>query len=194
MANDNLINIEAFFKVTYGLYIVSSGLNNKLNGFVSNSVFQVTAEPNKFAVCCHKNNFTATQIKESGAFSVSVLQKDTKQGLIGLFGYKSGRDVNKYENVNYIVGKTGVPVLTDDSIAWFECEVTQSFDVGTHLLFIGKVISSDIINPAEDPLTYTYYREVKKGFAPENAPTFIDRSKIVKKTTVKGKSGNINVE
>jgi len=185
MAEDNLININAFFKVTYGLYIVSSKLNNKFNGFISNSVFQVTAEPSKFAVCCHKNNFTAKLIIESRVFSVSVLQKDTKPALIGLFGYKSGRDVNKYENVSYIVGKTGVPVVTDDTIAWFECEVKQTFDVGTHLLFIGEVISSDIINPGEDPLTYAYYREVKKGFAPENAPTFIDRSKIEQKATIK---------
>ena len=184
MTNDILINFNAFFKVTYGLYIVSSKLNDKLNGFVSNSVFQVTAEPVKFAVCCHKNNFTAILIKESSVFSVSVLQKDTNAGLIGLFGYKNGRDVNKFKKVNYITGKTGVPIVTDDTIAWFECEVTQTFDVGTHLLFIGKVISSDLVSPEKDPLTYTYYREVKKGFAPENAPTFIDRRKIEQKAII----------
>ncbi len=178
MATDNLINIDAFFKVTYGLYIVSSKLKDKLNGFISNSVFQVTAEPNKFAVCCHKNNFTATLIKESNVFSVSVLQKETKSRLIGLFGYRSGRDVNKYENVNYIFGKAGAPIVIEDTVAWFECKVTHTFDVGTHLLFIGEVVSSDIVNSEAEPLTYTYYRDVKKGFAPENAPTFIDRSRI----------------
>jgi ferric-chelate reductase [NAD(P)H] len=189
MAIDNLIDINAFLKVTYGLYIVSSKSNDRLNGFISNSVFQVTAEPNKFAVCCHKNNFTATLIKESNVFSVSVLQKEAKPRLIGLFGYKSGRDVNKYENVNYIFGKTGAPVVVDDTLAWFECEVIQTFDVGTHLLFIGEVVSSNVINSEAEPLTYTYYREVKKGFAPENAPTFIDRSKIKDKAGASGQEG-----
>jgi ferric-chelate reductase [NAD(P)H] len=189
MATDNLININAFFKVTYGLYIVSSKSNDRLNGFISNSVFQVSAEPNKFAVCCHKNNFTATLIKESNVFSVSVLQKETKSRLIGVFGYKSGRDVNKYENVNYIFGTTGAPVVIDDTLAWFECKVIQTFDVGTHLLFIGEVVSSEIVNPEAEPLTYTYYREVKKGFAPENAPTFIDMSKIKDKARASGQAG-----
>jgi ferric-chelate reductase [NAD(P)H] len=188
MATDNLININAFFKVTYGLYIVSSKSKDRLNGFISNSVFQVTAEPNKFAVCCHKNNFTATLIKESSVFSVSVLQKDTKSRLIGLFGYKSGRDVNKYENVDYILGKTGAPIVIDDTVAWLECNVTQTFDVGTHLLFIGEVISSGMVNAEAEPLTYTYYREVKKGHAPENAPTFVDWSKITDKAGISGKA------
>jgi flavin reductase (DIM6/NTAB) family NADH-FMN oxidoreductase RutF len=178
MATDNLIDINAFFKVTYGLYIVGSKSNDRLNGFISNSVFQVTAKPARFAVCCHKNNFTATLIKESNVFSVSVLQKETKSRLIGLFGYRSGREVNKYEKVNYIFGKTGAPVVIDDTLAWFDCKVTRSIDLGTHLLFIGEVVSSDIINREAEPLTYAYYREVRKGFAPENAPTFIDRGKI----------------
>jgi ferric-chelate reductase [NAD(P)H] len=189
MAIDNLIDINAFLKVTYGLYIVSSKSNDRLNGFISNSVFQVTAEPNKFAVCCHKNNFTASLIKESNVFSVSVLQKETKPRLIGLFGYKSGRDVNKYESVNYIFGKTGAPVVVDDTLAWFECEVLQTIDVGTHLLFIGEVVSSDMVNSEAEPLTYKYYREVKKGFAPENAPTFIDRGKIKDKARASGQAG-----
>jgi len=66
----------------------------------------------------------------------------------------------------------------DDTIAWFECELRQTFDVGTHLIFTGEVVKNDIIDPEKEPLTYAYYREVRKGFAPKNAPTFIDRSKL----------------
>jgi flavin reductase (DIM6/NTAB) family NADH-FMN oxidoreductase RutF len=178
MADSSVIKIEAFFKVTYGLYIVSSKLNDKLNGFISNSVMQITAEPSQFAVCCHKDNYTSLLIRESKNFSISVLDKDTRAELIGLFGYKSGRDVNKFENINYINGKTGVPIVTDDTIAWFECELKQTYDVGTHLLFAGEVLNNNIIDLDKEPLTYTYYREVKKGFAPKNAPTFIDKSKL----------------
>jgi len=178
MTDNSLINIEAFFKITYGLYIVSSRLNDKLNGFISNSVVQITAEPAQFAVCCHKDNYTAAQIKESKVFSISVLHRDTSAKLIGLFGYQSGRDVNKFESINYITGQTGVPIVMDDTIAWFECELRQTFDVGTHLIFTGEVVKNDIIDPEKEPLTYAYYREVRKGFAPKNAPTFIDRSKL----------------
>ena len=54
-----MINFEALFKISYGLYIVCSGDKNHGNGFVSNTVFQVTAEPAQFAICCNKNNYTS---------------------------------------------------------------------------------------------------------------------------------------
>ncbi len=49
-----MITVEALFKISYGLYIVSSGDRARGNGFISNTVFQVTAEPAKFAACCNK--------------------------------------------------------------------------------------------------------------------------------------------
>jgi flavin reductase (DIM6/NTAB) family NADH-FMN oxidoreductase RutF len=61
-----MIDFEALFKVTYGLYIVSSGDNKNGNGFISNTVFQVTAEPPRFASCCNKNNFTSGLIEKYG--------------------------------------------------------------------------------------------------------------------------------
>ena len=72
-----MINFDALFKVSYGLYVVCSGDKNRGNGFISNTVFQVTSSPARFASCCNKDNYTAEFIKESGAFSVSVLHQDT---------------------------------------------------------------------------------------------------------------------
>lgn len=172
------MNLEAYFKITYGLYVVSSRLDNKLNGFISNTVFQVTAEPAQFAIACSKNNFTADMIKQSNVFALSALQKETRADIIGAFGYRSGKDIDKFVNFNYKIGKTGAPILLDDSIAWFECEVSQTVDMGSHILFIGKVIDGDLIDAAGEPLTYAWYRDVKKGKAPKNAPTFIDANKL----------------
>ena len=171
------MNIEAYFKITYGLYIVSSYKEDKLNGYISNTVFQVTAEPAQFAIACSKNNFTAELIQHSKIFSVSALQKETRADIIGTFGYKSGRDFEKFAKFNHKIGKTGSPILLDDTLAWFECEVTQTIDVGTHMVFIGKVVDFDLLDPNGEPLTYSYFREVKKGKAPKNAPTFIDTEK-----------------
>lgn len=167
------MNPEAFFKITYGLYVVSSEYGNKQNGFISNTVFQVTASPEQFAVACSKKNFTAELISKSGKFSFSVLQQDVRQEIIGTFGYKSGRDIDKFTGFNVKTGKTGVPVLMDDCIAWFECELVQTFDAGTHIIFIGTVVDYDLVDGSKEPLTYKYYREARKGKAPENAPTYI---------------------
>lgn len=175
------MNLEAYFKVTYGLYVVSSFRNEKRNGYISNTVFQVTAEPPKFAVACSKNNFTADMIMQSKVFAFSILRKNYNPDIMGTFGYKSGRDIDKFSKYNYKTGKTGAPILLDDALAWFECEVEQTIDVGSHIIFIGKVIDGDATQIEDDPLTYAWFREVKKGSAPKNAPTYIDKTKTESK-------------
>jgi flavin reductase (DIM6/NTAB) family NADH-FMN oxidoreductase RutF len=172
-----MIDFDALFKISYGLYIVCSGNREKGNGFISNSVLQVTAEPPKFAVCCNKNNFTAEFFRDSGCFTVSVLKKDAAPELFGRFGYRSGRDFDKLAGLEILYGETGAPVVINDAIAWMECRVDQTVDVGTHLLFIGPLVQSVMIDPATEPMTYAWFREVKKGHAPKNAPTYVDPSK-----------------
>jgi flavin reductase (DIM6/NTAB) family NADH-FMN oxidoreductase RutF/rubredoxin len=173
-----MINYEALFKVSYGLYLVCSGDKNKGNGYISNTFFQVTAEPAKFAACCNKNNFTTELIQKHEAFSVSVIHQDTPPDLIGTFGYKSGRDMDKMAGFNIKYSDTGVPIVIDSCIAWLEFKVVQTVDVGTHLMFIGELINAELIDESKDPLTYLYYRQVKKGVAPRNAPTYIDKTRL----------------
>lgn len=167
------MNFEAFFKISYGLYVISSEANGRKNGYVANTAFQVTAEPPQIAISCNKDNFTTHLIEQSRAFSISILEEQASSELIGLFGYKSGKDLEKFDQVRYVKGQTGVPILTQDCIAWFECRLTQQFDVGTHILFIGEIINNDLLNDQKEPLTYAFYRNVKKGKAPKNAPTYI---------------------
>lgn len=173
-----MIQFETLFKITYGLYIVSSGNKNKGNGFISNTFFQVTAEPPRFASCCNKDNFTADLIKETGAFSVSVIHKDTDPDIISRFGYKSGKDTDKLNGLKIKYGETGVPIVLNDCIAFLECRVIQTIDVGTHYMFIGELLQSEIVDDTKEALTYLHYRQVRKGAAPKNAPTYIDKSKL----------------
>lgn len=167
------MNRDAFYKITYGLYVVSSTNGSQTNGYIANTVFQVTATPARFAVACNKDNYTCGLISQSQVFALSILQQDTKAELIGFFGYKSGRTLNKYASVRHRLGQTGAPILLEDTLAWFECKVVQTIDVGTHLLFVGEVLDGDVIDNSHPPLTYAYYRDVKKGKAPKNAPTYL---------------------
>jgi flavin reductase (DIM6/NTAB) family NADH-FMN oxidoreductase RutF len=173
-----MIILEALFKVSYGLYIVSSGNKEKGNGFISNTVFQVTAEPARFAACCNKNNYTAELIEKTGAFAVSVLHKDTAAEIFGRFGYKSGRDTDKLAEMSIEYSESGVPIILNDCIAWMEFKLIQTIDVGTHFLYIGELVHSAVIDDTKEPLNYLYYRQVRKGVAPKNAPTYIDKSKL----------------
>jgi flavin reductase (DIM6/NTAB) family NADH-FMN oxidoreductase RutF/rubredoxin len=166
------MNIEAFFKVTYGLYIVSSRDGNNYDGHISNTVFQVTADPPKFAVASHKNNLTTSYIEKSKLFSISILEQDIDLDFLGPWGFKSGKNVDKFKGISYKLGKTGVPIVLDKTVAYFECEVMEKVDTGTHILFIGRVVDAEILNNRSKPLTYGYYREVVKGLSPQNSPTY----------------------
>ncbi|HUW93886.1 MAG TPA: flavin reductase family protein [Bacteroidales bacterium] len=173
-----MINFEALFKVSYGMYIVCSGSSESGNGYISNTVFQVTSDPPKFATACNKENFTAGIIAKTGSFSVSVLSNKAAPELFGRFGYRSGKDYNKLQGMSVKYGETGVPIVLNDAVAVFECRLTDTVDAGSHLIFIGEIIQSEVIEDTADPLTYLEYRRVRKGSAPKNAPTYIDRSKL----------------
>jgi flavin reductase (DIM6/NTAB) family NADH-FMN oxidoreductase RutF/rubredoxin len=175
-----MIEIEALFRITYGLFIVSSGDRTRGNGFISNTVFQVTSDPPQFVVCCNKNNFTAGIIESSGVFSVSILEKETAPEILGRFGFKSGKDFDKLEGMSVRFGQTDVPIVLNGAIAFLECRVVKTIDAGTHLMFIGELLQSALLDNTKDPLTYLYYRQVKKGTAPKNAPTYIDKSRFEK--------------
>jgi flavin reductase (DIM6/NTAB) family NADH-FMN oxidoreductase RutF/rubredoxin len=176
-----MIDFEALFKISYGLYIVSAGDEKSGNGYISNSVFQVTSEPPQFAVCCNKDNYSAGFIQKYKGFTISVLKQDATSDLIAKFGYKSGKVSDKLQGTKKISGESGAPVILDDTIAWLECKLKQTFDVGTHLIFVGELIQAQVVEKDAEPLTYAYYRKVKKGMAPKNAPTFIDKSKLMNK-------------
>jgi flavin reductase (DIM6/NTAB) family NADH-FMN oxidoreductase RutF/rubredoxin len=170
---------KAFHKLSYGLYLIATEFEGTKFGYVGNTAFQVTSEPLKIAISSHKNNFTTSKIIDSGKFSISVLKKEVNTSLIGEFGFMSGSDFDKFRNVKTITSVTGAPIITDSSVAWFDCKVLNSVDVGSHVLIIGEVLDSDVLS-GEEPLTYAYYREKYKMLAPKNAPTYIEKEKLEK--------------
>ena len=164
---------ETFFKITYGLYLVCSRDGNNLNGHVSNTVFQVTANPPKIAIATHKDNLTTKYIEKSKVFSISVLQQNVDLDFLGPWGFRSGTGIDKFNNINYKSGITGAPIVLDKSVAFFDCEVVDSLDTGSHILYIGKVVDAGILADRVPPLTYSHYRDVIKGLSPERSPTYM---------------------
>ena len=169
------MNPEALHKISYGLYIVCSKNNDKINGQIVNTLFQVTANPPKIAVSINKKNLTHEYIENSKYFTASILSEETPLKFIGRFGFKSGRDIDKFEDIKYHLNKQGIPIIIDYTLAYIEVKVLDSIDAGTHTIFIGKVEDAEILNE-NSPMTYEYYHKVKGGYSPKTAPTY---SKIV---------------
>lgn len=92
---------------------------------------------------------------------------------VGRFGFRSGRDIDKFEQVSYKIGQTGVPIVLDNTVGFLEAEVTESIDVVTHTLFIAKIVACETLNRDKAPMTYAYYRDIKQGKTPETAATYI---------------------
>jgi len=110
------------------------------------------------------------------------LSKETPMVFIGHFGFRSGRELDKFKGLDYKVGLTGAPVVLENSVGYLEAQVIDNMDAGTHTLFVGKVVDAMIIKD-EEPMTYAYYHQVKRGKSPKTAPTYIkeENQKEVKK-------------
>lgn len=166
------MDLNTLLKITYGLYVVASKKEKSFNGQIANTVFQISSSPIIVAVSINKKNLTHEFIKESKVFTVSILSIETPLEFIGRFGFRTGREIDKFENVNFNIGSRGVPYLIDYTVGYLECEVERKIDVITHTLFLGRVTDAQTIADIE-PMTYEYYRRVKGGKTQERAPTHI---------------------
>ena len=168
-----MLDLESLFKLSYGMCIVSSKKGNRFNGCIVNTVFQLVPEPPMVAMSLNKQSLTHEYIADSKVFTISILSQETPMPFIGRFGFRSGRDIDKFEQVNYKIGQTGVPIVLDNTVAFLEAEVAQSIDVVTHTLFIAKIVACETLDGDKEPMTYAYYRDIKQGRTPKTAATYI---------------------
>jgi len=170
-----MLALESLFKLSYAMCIVSSKKDGRINGCTVNTIFQLTPEPPMVAVSLNKQSLTHEFITASGVFTVSVLAESTDLEFIGRFGFRTGRDVNKFERLGYRIGQTGAPIVLDNAVSFIEVEVAEAVDLETHTLFIGKIIACEAIDDSKIPMTYAYYRDVKGGRTPRTAATYIEQ-------------------
>ncbi|PKM88736.1 MAG: High molecular weight rubredoxin [Firmicutes bacterium HGW-Firmicutes-12] len=167
------MNKKTLHKISYGLYIISSIKEGKLNGQIANTVFQITSEPPTMAISINKENLTHEYIRESKLLTVSILDQSAPMTLIGKFGFKTGREIDKFIDTKYKLSNNGVPIIEEAVMGFLEGEVIQEVDMGSHTIFIARVTDADITKDVE-PMNYAYYHQVKNGKAPKTAPTYIE--------------------
>ena len=170
--------------LSYGMYVIGAKEDRNI-GCVVNTVFQITSDPMTIAVSINHDNYTNTVIKNTNKFSVSILDENINPEIIGTFGYKSSKDIDKYDNFDY-EEIDNLPILKD-TCGNMICKVVNSIETSTHTIFIGEI--TNMINYSDKkPMTYKYYHEVLKGKSPVNAPTYIkeENNKTVWKCSVCG--------
>ena len=162
--------------LSYGVYVVTTKDNDKNVGCIANSVMQVTSSPSIVAISINHDNYTNKCIKENNTFAVSILKEDSNPNIIGEFGFKSSKDTNKFEGIDYKV-EDNIPII-NDSCGYFICKVINTVETSTHTLFLGEITNMDGFTN-DNPMTYKYYHEKLKGTSPKNAPTY--QEEVIKK-------------
>jgi flavin reductase (DIM6/NTAB) family NADH-FMN oxidoreductase RutF len=173
---DNKKNIDpsALFRIGYGLYVVTSHDGQKDNGMIVNTVTQVTSAPNRVAVTINKTAYSHEIIQKTGKMNVNCLSVDAPFAVFEAFGFRSGRDTDKFADCTPTRSANGLVVLPRYINAYLSLSVEQYVDLGTHGLFICDVYEAGVLSDKES-MTYAYYHanvkpkpqpkeEAKKGW------------------------------
>jgi len=155
-ANKN--DLSALFKIGYGLYVVTSNDGKKDNGVIINTVTQVTNTPNRIAVTINKENYSHHVIKQTGIMNLNCLSTDAPFSVFENFGFKSGRNTDKFADFPYLKSDNGLAFLQRYINAFISLKVEQYVDLDTHGMFICSITESRVISDT-DTMTYTYYQE-----------------------------------
>lgn len=151
------LNLQTFFKLSYGLFVVASKNGEKDGACISNTVIQVTIEPNRILVALNKSNFTHDLIMESKKLCVSILSEQAPFSVFQQFGFKTGHNTDKFEGFDKIERcENGVYRLSDYANAYIAGDVTSTLDLGTHTAFVVDVTEAVTLSDVPS-VTYDYY-------------------------------------
>lgn len=161
-----------FRKMSYGVYLLTTMDGERPTGCTVNSIMQITSTPATVAVSVNHDNYTNECIDKSGRFAFHILSEASDASLIGTFGFRSGRDTDKFEGLSW-EQKEGVPVLTGGVNGYVVCRVINRMETETHTVFLGEVIDGAVLDAEAPQMTYAYYHQVIRGKSPKNAPTYL---------------------
>lgn len=164
------ISPDALYKLSYGLFVITTREGEKDNGCIVNTAIQVASNPNRLAIAVNKQNYTHDLIMRTGLFNICVLTEDAPFDLFKRFGFASGKDTDKFSGYDAVTRTSnGLYAVTEDVNAVFSCSVVQAVDCGSHTLFIADITESETLSKRPS-VTYAYYfAHIKPKPAPKQA-------------------------
>ena len=162
---------SAFHKIGYGLYVLVARHGDKDNACIINVAQQLTSDPPQLMICVNKQNLTHEMVLRTAKFNLCPLSEEATMKPFEHFGFQSGRTVNKFENCEVeLRSQNGLLYLPKFINACFQCVVTKSIDLGTHTMFIARVMDASVFSESPS-ITYTYYQQHIKPKPPVQTPT-----------------------
>lgn len=149
---------KAMFKIGYGLYVVTTNDNGKDNGLIVNTVTQLTSTPNMVAVTVNKQNYSQHIIAKTKQMNVNCLSTDAPFSVFEKYGFKSGRETDKFAGDTLVRSSNGLVFLQKYVNAFMSLKVVDAIDLPTHVMFICEVTESRVLSD-KPTMTYDYYQQ-----------------------------------
>ncbi len=151
-----MIENEAMFKFSYGLFVLTAKDGDKDNGCIINTAQQITDNPKRISVTVSKKNYTHDIIADTGVFNVCVLSENVPFEVFKHYGFQSGRDTCKIAGSGLPRSKNGIVYLEDYANCFISAEVVETVDCETHTIFIADVTEAKVLS-GDPSVTYAYY-------------------------------------
>ncbi len=125
-----------------GLYVLGSRAGARRNGMTINWATQVAFDPKTLAVSVEREAFTHELVSEGRVFSVNFVSQEDR-AIVRKFTKPVDVDLaaSTLNGFRYHDGVTGAPIL-DQAVAYLDCEVRQTVEVGSHTLFLGEIVDA----------------------------------------------------
>ncbi|MBQ8725345.1 MAG: flavin reductase [Oscillospiraceae bacterium] len=150
---------KSMYKISYGLFVLSTKLGERCQGCIINTAMQVTTTPNRITITVNKENLTHNVLMYTKEFNISVISEEADFELFRHFGFQSGRDTDKFADFkDQKNAPNGMPVVTKGTNAWISGKVIDTVDLGTHTMFIADVTDGEVMSGAPSA-TYAYYQD-----------------------------------
>ena len=174
-----MVDWDVLYKVSLGLYVLGAKDNNRPVGSIIDAVMIAANKPCALAVSCNNASFTKQCIEKTNRFTLSVLPKDVDPAIIANFGFRSGKNFDKWKHVN-CSELDGMPIL-DDAIAFVSAKVVHQYQMDSNTIFIAEIVSTKQ-NRDTPPLLYQDYRgELKDKVLSAFKNLDKEKSKMAKK-------------
>jgi flavin reductase (DIM6/NTAB) family NADH-FMN oxidoreductase RutF len=161
--DDELIN-KVTWKIPNALALVGSRAGDERNAMTTSWITQLSMEPVLIGIGVDNTAVTHRLITAGGSFTVNLWNADDTKVFVK-FSKPASDDGETLNGRPVRTSTTGAPIF-EDALAWVDCEVRHTLDLGTHTLFIGEVvdagINDDEARPASMSDTRMKYGGVKR--------------------------------
>ena len=145
---------DAMSLLTTAVHVITTQGDSGCHGFTASAVCSVTDTPPTLLVCMNQAARSHEYFVDNKTLSVNVLGAQHEQ-LSTAFASKLSSE-ERFEQGSWTELATGAPILADALVS-FDCEIEDIQQVGTHSIFMCRVVAinqSEQQSEQQDSLVY----------------------------------------